>query len=79
MIKLIYTLKIYIKQKYQLLLNKRESAVLKHLNGSQAFIENSNDMQHVYKNIKEYIPNKKHKKLFVFDDMIADMLSNKKN
>ena len=27
---------------------------------------------------KEYNPNKKHKILIVFDDMIADMLSNKK-
>ena len=34
-------------------------------------------MNDVYKNIEEYNPNKKHKILFVFDDMIADMLSNK--
>ena len=30
------------------------------------------------KNIKEYNPNKKRKIVIVFDDMIADMLSNKK-
>ena len=30
------------------------------------------------KNIKDYNPNKKHKILIVFDDMIADMLSYKK-
>ena len=35
-------------------------------------------MDHIYKNIEEYKPNKKHKILIVFDDMIADMLSNKK-
>ena len=35
-------------------------------------------MGDIYKNIKEYNPNKKRKKLIVFDDMIADMLSNKK-
>ena len=35
-------------------------------------------MDHVYKNIEEYNPNKKHKTLIVFDDMIANMLSNKK-
>ena len=29
-------------------------------------------------NIEEYNPNKKRKTLIVFDDMIADMLSNKK-
>ena len=35
-------------------------------------------MGDIYKNIKEYNPNKKRKKLIAFDDMIADMLSNKK-
>ena len=34
-------------------------------------------MDDVYKNIEEYNPNKKRKILIVFDDMIADMLSNK--
>ena len=32
----------------------------------------------IFKNIEEYNPNKKHKTLIVFDDMIVDMLSNKK-
>ena len=31
-----------------------------------------------YKNIEEYNPNKKRKILTVFDDVIADILSNKK-
>ena len=35
-------------------------------------------MDHIYKNIKEHNPNKKRKILIVFDDIIADMLSNKK-
>ena len=35
-------------------------------------------MDDVYKNIKEYNLNKKRKILIVFDDIIADMLSNKK-
>ena len=35
-------------------------------------------MDDIYKNIEEYNPNKKQKILIVFDDMIADMLSNKK-
>ena len=35
-------------------------------------------MYDIYKNIEEYNPNKKRKILIVFDDMIADMLSNKK-
>ena len=35
-------------------------------------------MDNIYKNIEEYNPNKKRKILIVFDDMVADMLSNKK-
>ena len=38
----------------------------------------SNDMQDAYKNIKDYNPGKKRKILVVFDDMIADMISNNK-
>ena len=57
---------------------ERESTDLKHFNDLKAFIEYSNDMDDVYKNIKEYNPNKKRKILIVFDEMIADMLRNKK-
>ena len=64
--------------KYQLLINKRESTALKYLNDSKSFIEYSNDMDNIYKNIKEFNPNKKRRILIVFDDMIADMLSNKR-
>ena len=35
-------------------------------------------MDDIYRNIEEYNPNKKRKILIVFDDMVADMLSNKK-
>ena len=35
-------------------------------------------MDDIYKNIEEYNPNKKRKILIVFDERIADMLSNKK-
>ena len=35
-------------------------------------------MQDVYKNIDEYNVDKEHKILIVFDDMIADMINNKK-
>ena len=35
-------------------------------------------MDDVYKNIEKYNPNKKRKMFIVFDDMIADMFSNKK-
>ena len=65
--------------KYQFLINKRESTALKHFNDSKAFIEYSNDMDDINKNIEEYNPNKKRKIFIVFDDMIADMLNNKKS
>ena len=61
-----------------MLVNKRKSTGLKHLNDSKAFIEYSNDMNDVYKNIEVHNPNEKRKILIVFDDMIADMLSNEK-
>ena len=64
--------------KYQFLINKRESTGLKHFNDPKAFIEYSNDMHDVYKNIDDYNPDKENKILIVFDDMIADMIDNKK-
>ena len=64
--------------KYQFLINKRESTVLKHFSDPKAFIEYSNDMEDVYKNIEEYNVDKERKILIVFDDMIADMINNKK-
>ena len=73
---------LYAKDPYeakcQYLINKRESTELKHFNDPKAFIEYSNDMQDVYKNIDEYNANKERKILIVFDDMIADMINNKK-
>ena len=35
-------------------------------------------MENIDKNIEDYNPNKKQKMLNVFDDMIADMLNNKR-
>ena len=64
--------------KHQFLIKKREEVVTKHFNDSKAFIEYSNDMDHIYKNIEKYNPNKKRKILIVFDNKIADMLNNKK-
>ena len=58
--------------KYEFLIKKRENAVIKQLNNSNAFIGCSNPMDDVYENIDEYNPNKKRKILIVFDDMIAD-------
>ena len=61
--------------KHQFLINKRETTGLKFFNHSKAFIEYSNEMDHIYKNIKEYNPKRKRKILIAFD-MIADMVSN---
>ena len=52
--------------KYQFLINKGESTGLKYLNDSKAFIEYSNYMDDIYKNNKEYNPNKKTKKFNCF-------------
>ena len=57
---------------------KRERTGLKYLDDSKPFIESSNDMDDIYQKVEEYNPNKKRKILIVFDDMIADMLSNNK-
>ena len=64
--------------KYQFLINKKESTGLNHFNHPKAFIQYSNDIQDVYKNIEEYDADKEHKMLIVFDDMIADIIKNKK-
>ena len=66
------------EDKHQFLINKRESVRLKCFNDPKAFIKYSNDMQDVYKNIDEYNTDKERKILIVFDDMIADMINNKK-
>ena len=60
--------------KYQFLIKKCENAGIKNLNDSSAFIECSNTMGDVYNNINDYNP----KILIVLDDMIADIMTNKK-
>ena len=76
--------KIYLYAKdlsearYEFLIKKHENAGIKHLNHSKAFIEYSNTMHDVYKNIDDYNPNKQRKILIAFDDMIEDIMSNKK-
>ena len=64
--------------KYQYLINKREKVGLDHFDDPKAFIEYSNDMQDVYKNIGDYNPRKNRKVIIVFDDRIADTINNKK-
>ena len=49
---------LYVKDpfeaKYQFFISKREDIGLKHFNDPKAFVKYSNDMQDIYKNIKEY-------------------------
>ena len=47
--------------KYQYLINKREGVGINHFNNPKAFIEYSNDMCDIFKNIEEYNPNKENK------------------
>ena len=66
------------ESKYEHLIKNRENAGIKHLNDSKAFIDCSNTMNNVYENIDLYNPNRKRRVLIVFDDMIADIMTNKK-
>ena len=76
--KVYFYVKHPYEAKYKFLINKRESTGSKHFNDPKAFIDNSNNMLDVYKNIDEYNVDKGRKILIVFDDMIADMINNKK-
>ena len=79
-----YIDKIYLcakdpyEAKHNFLISKRESTGLKHLNDHKAFTEYSNDMQDIYENVDEYNIDKERKILIGFDDMIADMVNDKK-
>ena len=73
----LYAKDLY-EAKYQYLINKREGAGIGYSNDPKAFIEYSSDMHDVYKNIDEYSLDKDNKNLIAFDDMIADMINNKK-
>ena len=64
--------------KYEFLIKKREDVGIKYCNDPNAFIECSNRMDDVYQNIDDYNPSRKRKILIVFDDMIADIMTNKK-
>ena len=63
--------------KYQYLINKIKGVGIDHFNDPKAFIEYSNDMRDVYKNIDEYNRDRENKTLIVFNDLIADMINNK--
>ena len=64
--------------KYQYLINKTERVGRNHFKDLKASIKYSNDMNNVYMNINYYNPDKENKILTMFDDMIADMIQNKR-
>ena len=64
--------------KYQYLINIREKVGLNRFNDCKAFIKYSNDMCDVCKNIGDYNIDKERKIFIVFDDMIADIIKNKR-
>ena len=65
------------ESKYEYLIRNREKTGIKHLNDSKAFIECSNTTNDVYENIDNYNSKRKRKLLIVFDDTIADIMTNK--
>ena len=51
---------------------------MRHLNDPKAFIEHSNTMDDIYNNTDDYNPARKINTLIVFNDLIADIMTNKK-
>ena len=64
--------------KYEFLIKKQKNVGIKHCNDPNVFTEFLNTMDAVYENIDDHNPSRKRKTLIVFDDMIADVMSNKK-
>ena len=76
--KIYLYVKDLIEPKYKILIKKRKDAAIKHLNDPNAFIECSNTMDDVYENIHDYNSSRKREIWIIFDDMIADVMTNKK-
>ena len=64
--------------KYEFLIKDRENAGIQHFNDPTAFIKYSNDMNDVFNNIDNYNLGRRKRVLIVFDDMITDIMSDKK-
>ena len=76
--KIYFYVKDLSEPKYEFLIKNRENAGIKHVNDPKAFIECSNIMVDIYENIDDYNPNRRRKILIFFDDIIADIMTNKK-
>ena len=64
--------------KYEYLIKKRENVGRKHVSNPKAFIECSNTMDDIYKNIHDYNLSRRRKILIVFDGVIGDIMTSKK-
>ena len=64
------------KSKYQSLINRREKVGIENLKNTKAFIDYS-QKNNVYENLEDYNLTKKRRLLIVFEDMIANIESNK--
>ena len=60
-----------------MLINGREKVGIENLINPKAFTDYTQSIDDVYENLEDYNPTKKRRKLIVFDDMKADMKSNK--
>ena len=64
--------------KHEYMIKSREGAGIKRLDNSNAFIKCSHTMDDIYENINDFNPIRKRQKLVFFDDMMADIMGNKK-
>ena len=76
--------KIYLYAKdlseprHEFLIKKSADPGKQHLNDSNAFIDFSNTVDEVFENVDNYNPCRKKKILVLLDEMIADIMTNKK-
>ena len=70
--------KDFSEPRHEFFIKEREDADTNHLNDSNVIIECLNTMGDVFENIDDYNQSRKIKKLIVFNEMIADIMTNKK-
>ena len=75
----IYLYARYLSEpKHEFLIKRREHAGIEHLNSAREFIEYSVSIDDTFSNVDDYNPSRKRKILIVFNDMIVDIMTNKK-
>ena len=76
--KIYLYVKDWFKSKYQLFIKGREKVGIENFKNPKAFLDYSQTIDDVYENLEDYNPTKKRRVLIVFDDMIADIESDRK-